>query len=252
MFDTRHALLTVDEMARFDRLTIERGKAGIVLMENAGRLVAEAAAARFPRGNVSVLCGPGNNGGDGFIAARLLRDWGWSVTLFLMGERERLSGDAAEAAHRWAGPIHPLTADAAAGALFVVDGIFGAGLSRDVNGVAGELIRRVNEAKLPVVAIDVPTGLDGDTGEVRGVAFQAKVTVTFFRKKPGHVLFPGRMLCGELVVGDIGTADGVLDEIKPTILENAPDVWREAFPSLRVDGHKYSRGHSVVVSGGPS
>lgn len=252
MFDTRHALLTVDEMARSDRLTIERGKAGIVLMENAGRLVAEAAAARFPRGNVSVLCGPGNNGGDGFIAARLLRDWGWSVTLFLMGERERLTGDAAEAAHRWAGPIHPLTADAAAGALFVVDGIFGAGLSREVNGVAGELIRRVNEAKLPVVAIDVPTGLDGDTGEVRGVAFQAKVTVTFFRKKPGHVLFPGRTLCGELVVGDIGTADGVLDEIAPTIFENAPDVWREAFPSLRVDGHKYSRGHSVVVSGGPS
>ncbi|MFZ2469966.1 MAG: NAD(P)H-hydrate epimerase, partial [Parvibaculum sedimenti] len=252
MFDTRFALLSVEEMARSDRLTIDGGKPGIELMENAGRLVAEAVAARFPRGPVSVLCGPGNNGGDGFIAARLLRDWGWGVTLFLLGERERLTGDAAEAAHRWAGPVHPLTADAAQGASFVVDGIFGAGLSREVTGVVAELIGRVNEAKLPVAAIDVPTGLDGDTGEVRGAAFEAKLTVTFFRKKPGHMVFPGRRLCGELVVGEIGTAEGVLDEIKPTTFENAPEVWAEAFPRPSVEGHKYSRGHAVVVSGGPS
>lgn len=252
MYDTRFALLSVDEMSRSDRLTIERGRPGIVLMENAGRMVAEATAARFPRGNVSVLCGPGNNGGDGFIAARLLRDWGWNVTLFLLGERERLTGDAAEAAHRWAGPIHPLTADAAEGASFVVDGIFGAGLARDVNGVAGELIRRVNEAKLPVVAIDVPTGLDGDTGLVRGHAFRAALTITFFRKKPGHVLFPGRALCGELVVAEIGTADGVLGEINPQTFENGPAIWGEAFPRPSIEGHKYARGHSVVVSGGPA
>lgn len=252
MFDTRHALLTVEEMARSDRLTIERGKSGIVLMENAGRAVAEAVAARFGRGNVSVFCGPGNNGGDAFIAARLLRDWGWSVALFLLGGRERLMGDAAEAAHRWAGPVHPLTADAAAGAAFVVDGIYGAGLSREVNGVAGELIRRVNEAKLPVAAIDVPTGLDGDTGLVRGQAFQAALTVTFFRKKPGHVLFPGRSLCGELVVADIGTAEDVLGEIAPTIFENGPAIWDDAFPRPRLDAHKYARGHALVVSGGPS
>lgn len=252
MFDTRHALLTVEEMARSDRLTIERGKPGIVLMENAGRAVAEAVAARFGRGNVSVFCGPGNNGGDAFVAARLLRDWGWSVALFLLGERERLTGDAAEAAHRWAGPIHPLTADAGEGAAFAVDGIFGAGLARDVNGVAGDLIRRINEAKLPVAAIDVPTGLDGDTGLVRGQAFQAALTVTFFRKKPGHVLFPGRSLCGELVVADIGTAEGVLDEIVPTIFENGPAIWGDAFPRPRLDAHKYARGHALVVSGGPS
>ena len=252
MYDTRFALLSVEEMARSDRMTIERGTPGIELMENAGRLVAEAVAARFPCGPVSVLCGPGNNGGDGFIAARLLRDRGWPVTLFLLGERERLTGDAAEAAHRWAGPVHPLTADAAEGASLVLDGIFGAGLSREVNGVAADLIRRVNEAKLPVAAIDVPTGLDGDTGEVRGVAFEAKLTVTFFRKKPGHVVFPGRGLCGEVIVGEIGTAEGVLGEIGPKTFENAPEVWAEAFPRPRIEGHKYSRGHSVVISGGPS
>lgn len=252
MFDTRFALLSVEEMSRSDRMTIERGTPGIELMENAGKLVAEAVAARFQRGPVSVLCGPGNNGGDAFIAARLLRDWGWNVTLFLLGERERLTGDAAEAAHRWGGAIHPLTADAAQGADFVVDGIFGAGLSREITGMVAELIGRVNEAKLPVAAIDVPTGLDGDSGEVRGAAFQAKLTVTFFRKKPGHMVFPGRRLCGELVVGEIGTAEGVLDEIKPTTFENAPEVWAEAFPRPHVEGHKYSRGHAVVVSGGPS
>ncbi|MEN6541098.1 NAD(P)H-hydrate dehydratase [Parvibaculum sp.] len=252
MFDTRFALLSVEEMTRSDRLTIERGKPGIELMENTGRLVADAVAARFPCGPVSVLCGPGNNGGDAFIAARLLRDAGWTVTLFLLGERERLTGDAAEAAHRWAGPVHPLTADAAEGASLILDGIFGAGLSREVTGVVADLIGRVNEAKLPVAAIDVPTGLDGETGEVRGAAFEAKLTVTFFRKKPGHVVFPGRRLCGELVVGDIGTAEGVLDEIKPTTFENAPEIWREAFPRPQVEGHKYSRGHVVVVSGGPS
>ncbi len=239
-------------MSRADRLTIGRGTPGITLMENAGRAVADAVAARFARGPVSVLCGPGNNGGDGFIAARLLRERGWSVTLFLLGERERLQGDAAEAAHRWEGPVHPLTADAGAGASLIIDGIFGAGLARDVNGVAGEVIRRIGEAGIPVAAIDVPTGLDGDTGQVRGTAFQAALTVTFFRAKPGHRLLPGRQLCGELAVADIGIGDDVLAEIAPSTFENGPAVWGARFPRLRLDAHKYARGHALAVSGGPA
>lgn len=239
-------------MSRADRLTIGRGTPGITLMENAGRAVADAVAARFARGPVSVLCGPGNNGGDGFIAARLLRERGWSVTLFLLGERERLQGDAAEAAHRWEGPVHPLTADAGAGASLIIDGIFGAGLARDVNGVAGEVIRRIGEAGIPVAAIDVPTGLDGDTGQVRGTAFQAALTVTFFRAKPGHRLLPGRQLCGELAVADIGIGDDVLAEIAPSTFENGPAVWGARFPRPRLDAHKYARGHALAVSGGPA
>lgn len=239
-------------MSRADRLTIGRGTPGITLMENAGRAVADAVAARFARGPVSVLCGPGNNGGDGFIAARLLRERGWSVTLFLLGERERLQGDAAEAAHRWEGPVHPLTADAGAGASLIIDGIFGAGLARDVNGVAGEVIRRIGEAGIPVAAIDVPTGLDGGTGQVRGTAFQAALTVTFFRAKPGHRLLPGRQLCGELAVADIGIGDDVLAEIAPSTFENGPAVWGARFPRPRLDAHKYARGHALAVSGGPA
>ncbi|MDO9126075.1 MAG: NAD(P)H-hydrate epimerase, partial [Parvibaculum sp.] len=134
------ALLTVAEMGRADALTIERGTPGIVLMENAGRAVAEAIAARFRQGPVSVLCGPGNNGGDGFVVARLLAEEGWPVSLFLLGDRDRLRGDAAEAAGRWPGAVHPLSADAGHGASLIVDAIFGAGLSKDVTGLAADAI----------------------------------------------------------------------------------------------------------------
>lgn len=252
MSDFTHALLSVAEMGRADRLTIERGTPGIVLMENAGRSVAEAAAARYPRGPVDVFCGPGNNGGDGFIAARLLRDWGWSVTLYLLGERERLAGDAAEAARRWAGPVHSLNAEAGEGALFIVDAIFGAGLSRDVGGLVADVIRRINGTRIPVIAVDVPSGLDGDTGAVRGVAFEAALTVTFVRKKPGHLLLPGRVLCGETVVADIGIADETVAEVAPAAFENVPALWRHVFPRPRLDAHKYAHGHALVVSGGPT
>ena len=244
------ALLTVEEMGRADRLTIDGGKPGIVLMENAGRGVAETAVACFEKGPVSVLCGPGNNGGDGFIAARLLRDWGWQVSVFLMGARENLKGDAAEAAHRWAGPIYPLTADAAKGAALVIDAVFGAGLSRDVDGTPAEIIRHVTEAGTPVLAVDVPTGIDGDTGRVRGVAFRAAHTVTFFRAKPGHRLLPGRVRCGEVHVVDIGIEASVLDEISPRQFDNAPALWQAAFPRSSLELHKYDHGHAVVVSGG--
>lgn len=242
-------LLTVEEMGRADALTIERGTPGITLMENAGKAVADAILARFPQCPVSVLCGPGNNGGDGFVVARLLAEWGWPVTLFLMGSREKLKGDAAAAADRWPGAIHPLSADAGKGASLVVDAIFGAGLSRDVEGAAADVIRRIGEAGIPVVAVDVPSGLDGNTGKVRGVAFTASLTVTFFRAKPGHLLMPGRFHCGELVVSDIGIEADVLPEIGPITFLNEPPLWSSVFPRPRLDSHKYTRGHAVVVSG---
>tara|TARA_Y100001933_G_scaffold204832_1_gene207234 strand:+ start:40984 stop:42486 length:1503 start_codon:yes stop_codon:yes gene_type:complete len=242
-------LLTVEEMGRADALTIGSGTVGILLMENAGRAVAEAIVARFPQGPVSVLCGPGNNGGDGFVVARLLAEWGWPVTLFLLGPRDKLKGDAAEAADRWPGAVHPLGADAGKGASLVVDAIFGAGLSRDVDGLPADVIRRIGETGTPVVAVDMPTGIDGNTGRVRGAAFAASLTVTFFRAKPGHLLLPGRLHCGELLVRDIGIDGRVLDEIAPRSFVNDPPLWSSVFPRPRLDSHKYTRGHAVVVSG---
>ena len=241
-------LLTVEEMGRADALTIGSGTVGILLMENAGRAVAEAIVARFPQGPVSVLCGPGNNGGDGFVVARLLAEWGWPVTLFLLGPRDKLKGDAAEAADRWPGAVHPLGADAGKGASLVVDAIFGAGLSRDVDGLPADVIRRIGETGTPVVAVDMPTGIDGNTGRVRGAAFAASLTVTFFRAKPGHLLLPGRLHCGELLVRDIGIDGRVLDEIAPRSFVNDPPLWSSVFPRPRLDSHKYTRGHAVVVS----
>ncbi|WP_421865525.1 NAD(P)H-hydrate dehydratase [Parvibaculum sp.] len=245
-------LLTVEEMGRADALTIKGGTAGLTLMENAGRAAADAIVARFPQGPVSVLCGPGNNGGDGFVVARLLAERGWSVTLFLVGPREKLKGDAAAAADRWPGAVHPLTADAGKGASLVVDAIFGAGLARDVDGPAADAIRRIGEAGTPVIAVDIPTGIDGNTGQARGAAFTAALTVTFFRPKPGHLLLPGRLLCGELVVADIGIKPEVLAEIGPHTFVNAPPLWASVFPRPRIDSHKYTRGHAVVVSGDAS
>jgi len=249
-------LLTTSEMAEADRLSIGAGVSGMALMERAGAAVADCAVGLAPEGReVVVLCGPGNNGGDGFIAARLLRERGLGVRVHLLGEATRLRGDAAEAARRWAGPVGScLTVDLEAAGL-VVDGLFGAGLARDLDGEARALVERVNlwsgASGRPVIAIDVPSGLDGDTGAVRGAAIVASATVSFFRFKPGHLLLPGRTLCGEAHLADIGTPEAVLDAIRPQTFADAPDLWRALLPIPGVGGHKYSRGHALVLSGGP-
>jgi hydroxyethylthiazole kinase-like uncharacterized protein yjeF len=244
----RHALLTPRQMGEADRLTIAGGIPGTVLMENAGRAVADAVARRWPRQTLLVLCGPGNNGGDGFVAARLLADRGWPVRLALLGASEALKGDAAAAAARWTGPVEALPV-AIEGAGLAIDALFGAGLARPIEGVARELIARLDAARLPVVAVDVPSGVDGASGEVRGIAPKAVLTVTFFRRKPGHLLLPGRGLCGETLVAPIGIPDAVLDEIGPTVAANHPDWWHDAFPWPAPESHKYTRGHALVAGG---
>jgi len=245
----RHALLTPAEMGEADRLTIAGGIAGIALMENAGRAIADAVSRRWPRRPVVVLCGPGNNGGDGFVAARILAERGWPVRLALLGDRAALKGDAAAAASRWSAPIEKLAPAVLDGADLAIDAIFGAGLARPVEGVAAETIAALGERRLPVVAVDVPSGVDGATGEIRGVAPKAALTVTFFRRKPGHLLLPGRTHCGETLVARIGIEAPVLDRIAPQTATNDPDWWRDRFPWPRPDMHKYSRGHALVAGG---
>jgi NAD(P)H-hydrate epimerase len=198
---------------------------------------------------VLVLCGPGNNGGDGFVAARLLAEHGWPARVALLGTIAALRGDAALAAGRWQGPVEPLEVSALGGATLVIDAIFGAGLARPVDGIAGAVIAAINERRLPVVAIDVPSGIDGGSGEVRGIAPRAALTVTFFRKKPGHLLLPGRIHCGDIILGQIGIPDSVLGQVAPDTAANAPDWWLAAFPWPTLESHKYSRGHAVVAGG---
>jgi hydroxyethylthiazole kinase-like uncharacterized protein yjeF len=243
-------LLTTAEMAEADRRTIASGTAGIELMENAGRAVAEAVAARHPPGaRVAVVAGPGNNGGDGFVAARVLAERGYRVRMLLLGDPKRLKGDAAIAAQRWRGPSLAAEPAALMPADVVIDALFGAGLDRPVEGLARAMIEAMNAASC-VYAVDLPSGINGTSAAAMGVAVNAHETVTFFRRKIGHALLPGRLHCGNVHVADIGIPAGVLDHIAPRTWINAPDLWRKAFPLPRVDGHKYARGHAVVVSGG--
>jgi ADP-dependent NAD(P)H-hydrate dehydratase / NAD(P)H-hydrate epimerase len=245
-------LLSTTEMAEADRLTIAGGVAGLQLMENAGRAVAESVAARHPPGaQVAVVAGPGNNGGDGFVAARILADRGYRVRVLMVGDRDRLKGDAALAAQRWSGACVAAAPAALVPNDVVIDALFGAGLDRPVEGQARAMIEAMNAAAC-VHAVDLPSGINGTSGAVMGVAVKAAETVTFFRRKRGHALLPGQLHCGRIRVADIGIPASVLDRIKPQTWRNAPELWGAHFPTPRVDGHKYGRGHAVVVSGGLS
>lgn len=246
-------LLAVAEMAEADRLAAAAGVPSLTLMENAGRAVADAAAAFNPRGHVVVLCGPGNNGGDGFAAAWCLKDRGCEVRVALLGARDRLKGDAAAMAARWKGGVAAASPKCLAGAGLIVDALFGAGLSRPLDGEARAIVEAANASGLPILAVDVPSGLSGDLGRPiegqGGVCVRATRTVTFFCKKPGHLLMPGRRFCGETTVADIGIPPSVLETIRPRTFENVPALWRRLYPWPKPEGHKYSRGHAVVVTG---
>lgn len=243
------ALLTVGEMARADTLAAKAGQSHVELMERAGAAVAREIAQRWSPRRVSILCGPGNNGGDGFVTARYLQSLGWDVHLGLLGDPGRLSGSAAHHARLWPGQTLPMTPEILQDAELVVDALFGAGLNRGPDAYLTAILTAAAK-KAPVVAIDVPSGVMGDTGQALG-AISAALTVTFFRKKPGHLLYPGRRLCGEVVVADIGIPASVLTEIAPALAENGPDVWQDHLPQLRRDGHKYSRGHAMIWGGYP-
>ena len=250
-------LLSPAEMGVADQLAIAGGTPGIVLMEAAGKAVADEAT-RMARsgGRIAVLCGPGANGGDGFIAARLLEARGYRVRTALLGRLENLKGDAGEAARRYGRRPELAMALDLAEIDLIIDALYGAGLDRDLTGESLALVGRINEAGRrggrPVLAVDLPSGLDGATGAVRGAAVEADASVTFFRLKPGHLLLPGRGLCGRLVLADIGIPPAKLATIAPKAFANAPALWRAALPKLDASGHKYSRGHALVVSGGAS
>jgi hydroxyethylthiazole kinase-like uncharacterized protein yjeF len=252
----RLELLTPDEMGAADRLTIAAGTPGIILMERAGAAVAqEAALMARSAGRVAVLCGPGANGGDGFVAARLLQMRGYDARVALLGRRDDLRGDAAEAAARWRGPVASAADFDLGDSALVIDALFGAGLARDLTGEAQACVERINcfgASGRPVLAVDLPSGVDGGIGAERGVAVRASASVTFFRLKPGHLLLPGRALSGRIVLADIGIGAGVLASIGPAAFANAPGLWRGAFPELRIDSNKYARGSALVLSGGAS
>ena len=242
-------LLTPVEMAEADRLTVAAGTNGFTLMQRAGAAVAKAAREMAADGKILIVAGRGNNGGDGFIAARELVRAGHEIRVALLGEKGALKGDAALAAKAYGGPIERLSPETDFSAGLIVDALFGAGLARDLDGKAAQVVEAINASGARVLAVDLPSGVDGNTGEVRGVSVRADRTITFFRMKPGHLLVPGRERCGSIEVADIGISDSVLDAIRPTTFRNAPALWRNHLRWPQPADHKYARGHIVVISG---
>jgi NAD(P)H-hydrate epimerase len=238
-------------MAEADARTIALGTPGIVLMERAGRAIVRAITARFPPTPTLVLCGPGNNGGDGWVVARRLEALGWPVRVTSLVDPARLKGDAAAAFARRAGPWSAELPGELDDRWLVVDALFGAGLDRPLEGTARAWVERLARHGGPIVAVDVPSGVDGASGVVLGAAAPARLTVTFCRPKPGHLLLPGRELAGELVVADIGIPDSVVAEVDEGLRRNDPSWWAALLPRRDARAHKYRFGHAVVV-GGPA
>ena len=252
-------LLTVTQMSQADACTIAAGTPGTVLMARAGQAVADAIVARWSQRPVLVLCGPGNNGGDGFVVARLLAEQGWPVRVALYGNVVALKGDAAWAADQWLqlcrdrqvsdqDAVEPLSALVLGDIGLVVDALFGAGLARGLDDACRAVLAQVQQRPCPVVAVDVPSGVWGDSGHADG-AIACDLTVTFFRKKPAHCLYPGRALCGQVAVADIGIEPTVLPALNVQTFENMPTLWQQQWPQVSKVGHKYTRGHAVVVGG---
>jgi len=245
----KNALLTVDEMYQADAAAIKGDVPGIDLMENAGQAIFDEIVERWEQQPVSVLCGPGNNGGDGFVVARLLDGIGWPVTVYLLGDRNNLKGDALTNAARWTGQVLPLDPSALDGTPLVVDALFGAGLARPLEGRVLDVVTKINELGLPCIAVDVPSGVHGDSGEILGDAPFADLTVTFFRAKPGHLLYPGAERTGDVIIAEIGIQENVLETIGPHTFVNGPALWSDKLKWSDWRSHKYSRGHLLIAGG---
>jgi ADP-dependent NAD(P)H-hydrate dehydratase / NAD(P)H-hydrate epimerase len=244
------AVFRVEQMAEADRLAMLGGTPGILLMQNAGEAVAREIQRRFTPRAVGVVCGPGNNGGDGFVVAAALAQAGWPVRVALLGDIENLGSDAQYHARRWRGAIEPMSPAVSENAGLVVDALFGSGLNRRLDPRVSEVLASASRRALPIVAVDIPSGIRGDSGENIG-AVPAVCTVTFMRKKPGHLLLPGREACGDVVVADIGIPQEVLDSLPVDTWENTPALWRTKLPQWHANINKYSRGHALLYGGYP-
>jgi ADP-dependent NAD(P)H-hydrate dehydratase / NAD(P)H-hydrate epimerase len=245
-----HTLLTPKQMNEVDRLTIASGIAGSWLMENAGYAMLDVVLRHYPQMmRAVILCGPGNNGGDGYVVARLLAMRGVAVALYRAAPAKH-GTDAALAQQHWVGPTAELSTLKIQHGDVVIDALYGAGFRGALEGADALSARVVEESGAPVISVDLPSGVDGLTGQHQGPHFRADHTVTFFRKKPGHLLYPGRALCGQLHVADIGVPERTLNDIGLTLFENGPHLFSDSLPQPAPETHKYTRGAVGVFSGG--
>ena len=245
-----HELLTPRQMGLADRLTIEDGVPGIDLMEAAGAFLAQMVQKHFHETRrVLIVCGPGNNGGDGFVLARLLNEAELDVDIHVPLGTKKLAGDAKIAFERLSGEIHKIDDPDWASYELIVDALFGAGLTKDIEGELGSIVSNINQFPAKVLAVDLPSGINGETGAICGNAVFSDVTATFFRYKPGHFLQPGKSFCGITEVGQIGIKDDILTRIEIAAFHNNRELWELHFPKHKITQHKHSRGHTFALSG---
>jgi hydroxyethylthiazole kinase-like uncharacterized protein yjeF len=257
-------LVRSSEMKEMDRLTIQDlGVPGVVLMENAARGAARIFLEHFvPPGNsrVVIVCGRGNNGGDGYVMARYLHQAGLQVTVMVLSELQKISGDALinlEIVRRMGLEIMEVPSEkewakcqkVISSCDFVIDGILGTGLNSGVEGFYGRVIRKINTLNKPVTAIDIPSGLNADTGQIMGAAIKAALTVTFGFPKLGQLIFPGADLVGRLTRIDIGIPEEVSRRVPARYRVIEPQDFRELLHDKREDIHKGSRGHLLILAG---
>jgi len=245
-----HAILSCKHHRDLDKKTIKEFIPGYKLMENAGVEIFKIIKKEFKKQNkIKILCGPGNNGGDGFVVAKLLKENGYlNVDLFCLVAKKELKGDAKLAAKSFNGKLKSFSNFKVSNDDLIIDGLFGSGLKKNISGNLKKIIKKINLKKPYCISIDIPSGINGDTGEIQGIALQSNDTITFTRKKPGHLLSPGKEYCGNLIIVDIGIKLENL-EFKPKIFENHPDIWKNNFPWPNQKSHKYTRGYALIVCG---
>jgi len=249
----KEMILSPRAMTCVDHAAIQSGIDGYNLMVIAGAAIAACAFEHYPATDeVLVLCGPGNNGGDGYVAARILCSSGMTVRLYSSIDPDALTGDAARARSDWPGAILDLEDLEPGRGQVVIDALFGAGLDRPVVGSVARAIQKVREAKNPVISADLPSGVSGRTGAVEGVAMKAAHSITFAAPKPGHFLLPGLELCGKVMVVDIGIPHRLIEAHAEDLWVNDPALWSSDLPAIGSASHKYKRGHLAVFSGGAS
>ena len=248
-FDSKYAVLTAAEMIRAEVAAFKSGIPAYALMAKAGGGLARAILAKKKTGKILFLNGPGNNGGDGWVAAEILRRKGWEVLCIALKLPDGHSCAALTAYEKYQGETGEFPDDLNEFDV-IVDALFGTGLERPVEGRAAKWIKAANESDALRVAVDIPSGISSDTGQVMGTAFKADLTATFSHKKRGHMLMPGLELSGEVEVVDIGIGEEALRKVDLRIFENHPALWRDDFPKLAKGGHKHQRGH-LLVAGGP-
>ncbi|PPR34247.1 MAG: Bifunctional NAD(P)H-hydrate repair enzyme Nnr [Alphaproteobacteria bacterium MarineAlpha6_Bin3] len=245
-----HTVLTCKDHTDLDKKTIKKFMSGYKLMENAGKIIFEIIKKKFNKNkNIKILCGSGNNGGDAFIVAKLLKENGFkNIELFCLITKNKLKGDAKLAAEKININIQNISNLKITKGNLIIDGLLGSGLNKNIAGNLKKIIEKINSKNHYCISIDIPSGINGDTGEIKGVAVKSDLTITFTKKKPGHLISPGKEYSGDVIVKNIGIDLKKLF-FKPRIYENNPNIWKKDFPWPNQNSHKYTRGFTLIICG---